>query len=66
MVHPISTIIEDGASIGAHVTLLPGVKIGKNAMIGAGTVVTKSVPPNALMHGNPGRVIKLLNYREKK
>lgn len=50
------TVVEDGASIGANATILPGVHIGSGAMIGAGTVVTRSVPPNAVVVGNPGRI----------
>lgn len=51
------TEIEAGASIGANATLLPGVRIGRNAMIGAGAVVTRSVPPNAIAVGNPARIV---------
>lgn len=49
-------IIDDYASIGANVTLLPGVKIGKGSLIAAGSVVTKDVPPEKLALGNPARV----------
>ena len=49
------TIIEQGASIGANSTIVCGVKIGKYAMIGAGAVVTKDVPPYTLVIGNPAR-----------
>ena len=45
-----------GASIGANATILPGVTIGRNAMVGAGAVVTRSVPPNAVVVGNPARI----------
>lgn len=51
-------VIESGASIGANATLLPGVTIGKNAMVGAGAVVTKSVPANAIVAGNPARILR--------
>lgn len=51
------TIVEQGASIGANATILPGIRIGQNALIGAGAVVTKDVPENAIMVGNPA-VIK--------
>ncbi len=51
-------VVEDNVSIGANSTILPGVKIGKNSLIGAGTVVTKDVPPNSVVVGNPGKVIK--------
>ncbi|ENX64562.1 MULTISPECIES: WxcM-like domain-containing protein [Acinetobacter] len=47
------TIVEQGASIGANATILPGIRIGKNALIGAGAVVTKDVPENAIVVGNP-------------
>ncbi|WP_240098636.1 WxcM-like domain-containing protein [Thermomonas flagellata] len=55
--HFVNTEIESGASIGANATLLPGVRIGRNAMIGAGAVVTRSVPPNAIAVGNPARIV---------
>ena len=47
------TIVEKGASIGANATILPGINIGQNALIGAGAVVTKDVPANAIVVGNP-------------
>lgn len=50
------TTICAGASIGANATILPGLTIGRNAMIGAGAVVTRSVPPNAVVVGNPARI----------
>lgn len=46
-------VIAEGASIGANATILPGIKIGKNALVGAGAVVTKDVPENAIVIGNP-------------
>ncbi|MGE8225393.1 WxcM-like domain-containing protein [Stenotrophomonas pigmentata] len=51
------TIVEAGASIGANSTLLPGVRIGSGAMVGAGAVITRSVPPNAIVVGNPARIV---------
>ena len=51
------TYIEDGASIGANATLLPGLVIGRNAMVGAGAVVTRSVPANAIVAGNPAHIV---------
>lgn len=51
------TTIADGASIGANATILPGLTIGYRAMVGAGSVVTRSVPPNALVVGNPARIV---------
>lgn len=52
--------IEDGASIGANVTLLPGVTVGRNAMVGAGSVVTQDVPENAVVVGNPAKIIRYI------
>jgi UDP-2-acetamido-3-amino-2,3-dideoxy-glucuronate N-acetyltransferase len=51
------TVVEQGASIGANATILPGIRIGRNAMVGAGAVVTRSVPPNAVVVGNPARIV---------
>lgn len=51
------TIVRKGASLGANSTILPGLEIGSSAMIGAGSVVTHSVPPNAIAVGNPARII---------
>ena len=51
------TTLQQGASIGANATILPGLSIGQYAMIGAGTVVTKNVPPFAIVVGNPARII---------
>lgn len=50
------TYVRRGASIGANATILPGVTIGEEAMIGAGAVVTKDVPRHAIVVGNPGRI----------
>jgi UDP-2-acetamido-3-amino-2,3-dideoxy-glucuronate N-acetyltransferase len=50
------TIIRHGASIGANATILPGLTIGANAMVGAGAVVTRDVPQNAIVVGNPARI----------
>ena len=52
--------VMNGASIGANATILPGIIIGENSMIGAGAVVTKDVPPNAVVVGNPAKVIRYL------
>lgn len=51
------TIVREGASIGANATILPGLTIGRKAMIGAGAVVTHDVPPNATVVGNPAKII---------
>lgn len=52
----LTTLIHKGASIGANATILPGVEIGEGAMVGAGAVVTRSVPSNAIAVGNPARI----------
>lgn len=54
----VETIVEDGASIGTGSTILGGIRIGKGAMIGAGSVVTKDVPPQAIVAGNPARILR--------
>ena len=51
-------IIKRGAKIGNNATLLPAVIIGENAIVGAGSVITKDVPANKTVVGNPGKVIK--------
>jgi UDP-2-acetamido-3-amino-2,3-dideoxy-glucuronate N-acetyltransferase len=50
------TVVKKGASIGANATILPGVTIGQQGMVGAGAVVTKDVPPNAILVGNPAYI----------
>jgi UDP-2-acetamido-3-amino-2,3-dideoxy-glucuronate N-acetyltransferase len=54
----IETYIKKGASIGSNATILCGITIGENALVGAGAVVTKDVPENATVVGNPARIIK--------
>ncbi len=51
------TLVQRGASIGANATLLPGISIGAGAMVGAGAVVLRSVPANAIVVGNPARIV---------
>lgn len=58
---PVGTVLEKGSSIGAGAVLLPGISVGANSMIGAGSVVTKSVPPNVVVCGNPARIISSIN-----
>jgi len=58
---PLSIIVEDGVWIAANVTLLPGITVGRGAVIAAGAVVIKDVPANSLVAGIPARVIKTLN-----
>ena len=57
------TTVKRGASIGSGATLLCGITIGENALIGAGSVVTRDVPPNAVVAGNPARIKKSLAAR---
>ncbi len=60
------TIIEEEAHIGANSVVVPGIRIGKRSQIGAGSVVTKDVPPYSVAVGNPARVIKRYNQETKK
>ncbi len=54
-------VIKSGAKIGANVTILPGLVIGRNALVGAGSVVVRDVPDGAVVAGNPARVIKYIS-----
>ena len=54
----VRTLIKRGASVGSGATLLCGITVGENAMIGAGSVVTKDVPPGTVVAGNPARLIR--------
>lgn len=56
----VETYVKKGASIGSNATILCGITIGENALIGAGAMVTKDVPANAVVAGNPAKVIKYL------
>ncbi|TAJ13936.1 acyltransferase [Marinilabiliaceae bacterium JC017] len=56
------TVIEEEAHIGANSVVLPGVTIGKRSQIGAGSVVTRNIPPFSVAVGNPARVIKTYNH----
>lgn len=55
------TLVKRGASIGSSVTVLCGLTIGEGAMVGAGSVVTKDIPPGAVVAGNPARVVRAKN-----
>lgn len=59
---PKPIIIEDNVWLGVNVTVLKGVTIGENSIIGAGSIVTKTIPPNVIAAGNPCKIIKLINY----
>ena len=54
------TVICKGASVGSGATLLCNLTVGENAIVGAGSVVTKDVPPNAIVAGNPARVLRYI------
>ena len=54
------TVIQKGASIGSGATILSNVTIGENAIVGAGSVVTKDVPANSIVAGNPARVLRYI------
>ena len=58
--HPKTVILKEGCWLGANVIVLPGVTIGKNAVVGAGSIVTKDVPDRSLVAGNPAKLIKQL------
>jgi UDP-2-acetamido-3-amino-2,3-dideoxy-glucuronate N-acetyltransferase len=51
-----------GASIGSNATILCGITIGENALVGAGAVVTKDVPANSIVAGNPAKIIKKIEF----
>lgn len=57
-----NTLVKKGASIGANATLLAGITIGENSLIGAGSVVTKDVPDNEIWVGNPAKFLKKNNH----
>lgn len=54
----VKTLVKKGASIGTSATILCGVTVGENAIVGAGSVVTKDVPDNAVVAGNPARLMR--------
>ena len=57
----VATVIKKGASIGSNATILCGVTVGEGAIIGAGSVVTKDVPPNTIAAGNPAKIIRTVS-----
>ncbi len=61
----IRTLVKRGASIGSGATLLCGITVGENAMIGAGSVVTKDVPPGATVAGNPARIMRSISLAKE-
>ena len=54
------TVLEDNVKVFVNAVVLPGVKVGKNSIVGAGCVIVRDVPPNVVMMGNPARVVKHL------
>ena len=59
------TVVSKGASIGSGSTILSNVNIGENAIVGAGSMVTKNVPANAVVAGNPAKVLRYLTQETK-
>jgi acetyltransferase-like isoleucine patch superfamily enzyme len=59
------TVIEDEAHIGANSVVLPGVRIGKRSQVGAGSVVTKDIPPFCIAAGNPAKILKRYDFEQK-
>jgi UDP-2-acetamido-3-amino-2,3-dideoxy-glucuronate N-acetyltransferase len=59
------TVIHQGASVGANATVLPGIQIGRLAMVGAGSVVTRNVPPFAVVAGNPARIVRYVEDAQR-
>ena len=61
------TVVKRGASIGSGVTILANVTIGENAIVGAGSMVTRDVPPNTIVAGNPAKILRSIpNSSEEK
>lgn len=60
------TLVKQGASIGTGATILPNISIGENAIVGAGSVITRDVPANAVVAGNPAKVLRYLEVADKK
>jgi acetyltransferase-like isoleucine patch superfamily enzyme len=61
----VSTKIKKGASIGSSVTILCGVTVGENAIVGAGSVVTKDVPGNTIVAGNPAKILRKIEKNKE-
>ncbi|MCX5845249.1 MAG: acyltransferase [Deltaproteobacteria bacterium] len=57
------TLVKKGASIGSSCTILANVTIGENAILGAGSVITKDVPPNTIAAGNPAKILRIIKVQ---
>ena len=62
----IPTLIRKGASVGSSTTILAGVTVGEKAIVGAGSVVTKDVPPGTIVAGNPARLLRKITEEKKR
>src|SRR6266496_3749450 len=60
----VPTLVKPGPSIGSSATLLCGITVGEYAIVGAGSVVTKDVPPHSIVVGNPAKVLKMLRTKK--
>lgn len=56
------TVVHKGASVGSGATILCNISVGENAIVGAGSVVTKDVPPNSIVAGNPAKVLRYIEH----
>jgi len=61
----VPTLVKKGASVGSSATILCGITIGENAIVGAGSVVTKDVPADTVVAGNPARILRKVNQEKK-
>ena len=59
------TVVRKGASVGSRATILANITIGENAMVGAGSVVTRDVPPDAIVAGNPAKLLRFIQKAGK-
>ena len=60
------TVIKKGSSVGSGSTILANVTVGENALVGAGSVVTKDVPANAIVAGNPAKVLRYISKNDSR
>jgi UDP-2-acetamido-3-amino-2,3-dideoxy-glucuronate N-acetyltransferase len=62
----VPTLVKEGASIGSSATLLCGITVGESAVVGAGSIVTKDVPANTIVAGNPAKMLRKISKRKRK